>query len=46
MYAFDNKILNGSDIFSTMSPMETKIMLNIHNKCIKKQNEELKRQQK
>ena len=46
MYAFYNTILNGSDIFSTMSPMETKIMLNIHNKHIKKQNEELKRQQK
>ncbi len=46
MYAFYNKILNGSNIFSTMSPMETKIILNIHNKYIKKQNEELKRQQK
>tara|TARA_R100000951_G_scaffold97659_1_gene87334 strand:- start:1756 stop:2577 length:822 start_codon:yes stop_codon:yes gene_type:complete len=45
MYAFYNKILNGSDIFSTMSPMETKIMLNIHNKHIKSQNEELKKQQ-
>ena len=46
MYAFYNTILNGSNLFSTMSPMETKIMLNIHNKHIKKQNEELKRQQK
>ena len=45
MYAFYNKILNGSDIFSNMSPMETKIMLNIHNKHIKSQNEELKKQQ-
>jgi hypothetical protein len=45
MYAFFQKILPGADTFYDLSPIETKIFLNIHNKRISDENEELKKQQ-
>ena len=46
LYAFYNTILHGSTIFEDLSPVETKLILKIHNKNISKQNEELKKQNK
>ena len=44
MYAFFQKILPGTNTFYDISPIESKIFLNIHNKHINNENEELKRQ--
>jgi len=44
IYIFYQRITNGSDIFYDISPVESKILLNIHNATIEKENEELKKQ--
>jgi hypothetical protein len=44
MYAFYQHITKGSDVFFDITPVESKILLNIHNKTIKKENEELQKQ--
>ena len=45
MYIFFQKVLPGTTEFYNISPIESKIMLNIHNKRITNENEELKKQQ-
>jgi len=44
IYAFYAHITNGSDVFFDISPIESKILLNIHNKRIQEENKELKKQ--
>jgi hypothetical protein len=44
IYAFYAHITNGSDVFFDISPVESKILLNIHNKRIQDENKELKKQ--
>ena len=44
IYAFYAHITNGSDVFFDISPVESKILLNIHNKRIQEENKELKKQ--
>ena len=45
MYVFFQKVLPGTTEFYDLSPIEAKIILNIHNKRITDENEELKKQQ-
>ena len=44
IYAFYAHITNGSDVFFDISPVESKILLNIHNKRIQDENKELKKE--
>lgn len=44
-YLFQNTVLPGSSLFLDMSPIESQIVLNAHHKKIKKQNDELQKQQ-
>lgn len=45
IYLFQNTITPGSDTFFKMSPIEAKIIMAHHNKRIKDENEEIKKQQ-
>jgi hypothetical protein len=45
LYYFQNTITPGSDIFFELSPIETKILMNQHNKRIEEENKELKKNQ-
>lgn len=44
IYAFYAHITNGSDVFFHISPVESKILLNIHNKRVQDENKELKKE--
>jgi hypothetical protein len=44
MYGFINRIGADSELFYSLSPVEAQVILNIHNKEVEKQNEELKNQ--
>ena len=46
VYIFSNTITPGSDIFFELSPVESKILLNQHNKRVKEENEQLQKQEK
>ena len=46
IYMFFQKIFPGTTEFYNISPIESRIMLNIHNKRIVDENKELKKQQK
>lgn len=45
IYTFQNTIMPGSNYFFDMSPIETRIILNAHQKRIKDENDQLKKQQ-
>ena len=45
LYYFQNTITPGSNIFFELSPIETKIILNEHNKRIEEENKELQKNQ-
>lgn len=45
IYTFQNTIMPGSNFFFDMSPIETRIILNAHQKRIKDENDQLKKQQ-
>ena len=45
IYIFQNTITPGSDLFFKMSPIESKIVMNHHNKKVKEENEQLAKQQ-
>lgn len=44
IYFFQNTITPGSDLFFNISPIESKIIMNHHNKRIKEENEQLQKQ--
>lgn len=44
VYMFQNTIMPGSNLFFDMSPVETKILLNAHQKRVKEENEKLQKQ--
>jgi len=44
VYIFSNTITPGSDIFFELSPVESKILLNQHNKRVKEENDQLQKQ--
>lgn len=45
IYFFQNVITPGSDLFLKMSPIESKIIMNHHNKKVKEENDRLAKQQ-
>ena len=45
IYFFQNVITPGSDLFFKMSPIESKIIMNHHNKKVKEENDRLAKQQ-
>jgi len=45
IYFFQNIITPGSDLFFKMSPIESKIIMNHHNKKVKEENDRLAKQQ-
>ena len=45
IYTFQNTIMPGSNYFFDMSPIETRIILNAHQKRIKEENDQLQKQQ-
>lgn len=45
LYGYVTKISADPELYNNLSPVETKIMLNIHNKEVEKENKELKKQQ-
>ena len=46
MYIFLNTVTPGSDRFFKMSPVESRILMNHHNKKIKEENDRLAKQQR
>jgi len=46
MYIFLQTVLPGTSVFYDISPIESKVILNIHNKRIADENEELQKQQR
>jgi hypothetical protein len=46
MYGYVTKISADSEFYRSLSPVETRIILNIHNKSVEKENKELKNQQR
>ena len=44
IYMFQNTIMPGSNLFFDMSPVESQIILNIHSKRVKDENERLQKQ--
>jgi hypothetical protein len=45
LYGYVTKISADSGFYKDLSPVETRIILNIHNKAVEKENKELKKQQ-
>ena len=45
IYSFQNTILPGSNLFFDLSPIETQIILNAHQKRVAEENERLQKQQ-
>ena len=45
LYGYVTKISADSGFYKNLSPVETRIILNIHNKAVEKENKELKKQQ-
>lgn len=45
LYGYVTKISADPEFYNNLSPVETRIMLNIHNKEVEKENKELKKQQ-
>lgn len=45
IYSFQNTIMPGSNFFFDMSPVETRIIMNAHQKRLKEENDQLKKQQ-
>ena len=45
LYGYVTKISADSEFYKNLSPVETRIILNIHNKTVEKENKELKNQQ-
>ena len=45
LYGYVTKISADSEFYKNLSPVETRIILNIHNKAVEKENKELKKQQ-
>ena len=45
IYSFQNTIMPGSSLFFDMSPIESRIIMNLHHKRVKEENDQLKRNQ-
>ena len=46
LYGYVTKISADSEFYKSLSPVETRIILNIHNKSVERENKELKNQQR